>query len=111
MEISKIDLFIMTQGHYFEGYHIRQIREELAYVEDAAWLTIEAISFKEPSAIQIVSMIGGVLGIDRFLIGDTGIGIGKLLTCGGFGIWAIIDYFLIESDTKRKNMEKLMAYL
>ena len=85
----------MTHGRYFEGYHVRQIREELGYVAPETWDIIEAISFKEPSAIQIVSMIGGVLGIDRFLIGDTGMGIGKLFTCGGFGIWAFVDFIYI----------------
>ena len=51
------------------------------------------------------SLLGGQLGIDRFMIGDTGMGIGKLLTCGGLGIWAIIDWFLIMGATREKNME------
>jgi TM2 domain-containing membrane protein YozV len=55
----------------------------------------------------IVSLLAGTLGIDRFLIGDTGLGIGKLLTCGGFGIWAIIDWFMIMDATRDKNMVKL----
>lgn len=38
------------------------------------------------------------------MIGDTGMGIGKLLTCGGFGIWAIVDWFLIMGATREKNM-------
>ena len=41
----------------------------------------------------------GYLGIDRFLIGDTGLGIAKLLTCGGLGVWTIIDWFLIMGAT------------
>ena len=43
--------------------------------------------------------------IDRFMIGDTGMGVGKLLTCGGLGIWTIIDWFLIMGATREKNME------
>ena len=39
------------------------------------------------------------------MIGDTGMGIGKLLTCGGFGVWGIIDWFLIMGATREKNME------
>ena len=45
--------------------------------------------------------------LDRFLIGDWGKGIIKLLTGGGLGIWYIIDWFLIVRATKRKNMERL----
>ncbi|MFD1148540.1 DUF1707 domain-containing protein [Saccharothrix hoggarensis] len=34
-------------------------------------------------------------GIGRFYIGDTGIGIAQLLTCGGCGIWSLIDGIIL----------------
>ncbi len=37
----------------------------------------------------------GFLGIDRFYLGYIGLGIIKLLTCGGCGIWQLIDFILI----------------
>lgn len=40
----------------------------------------------------------GELGIDRFYLGDTGLGILKLLTVVGFGIWYIIDFVKIITD-------------
>ena len=33
--------------------------------------------------------------MDRFYLGYTGLGIAKLLTFGGCGIWALIDFILI----------------
>ena len=48
---------------------------------------------------------------DRFFIGDTGLGIGKLITCGGLGIWTIIDWFLIMNATREKNFERLLTIL
>jgi len=59
----------------------------------------------------IVSIVGGHFGIDRFLIGDIGLGIGKLITCGGLGVWTIIDWFLIMDATRSKNFGKLQPYL
>lgn len=59
----------------------------------------------------IVSLLGGSLGIDRFMLGDTGLGVGKLLTCGGLGIWTIIDWFMIMGATREKNVEKLQMAL
>jgi TM2 domain-containing membrane protein YozV len=43
----------------------------------------------------LLSLFLGGLGIDRFYLGYTGLGIAKLLTLGGFGIWALIDFILI----------------
>ena len=51
------------------------------------------LPLKDPTTSLIVSLLAGSLGVDRFLIGDIGLGIAKLLTCGGFGIWIIIDWF------------------
>jgi TM2 domain-containing membrane protein YozV len=46
-------------------------------------------------------VFAGTLGVDRFMLGQTGLGIAKLLTCGGFGIWAMIDCFLIATNAIR----------
>jgi TM2 domain-containing membrane protein YozV len=42
----------------------------------------------------LLSFFLGVLGIDRFYTGQIGLGIGKLLTGGGCGIWALVDLIL-----------------
>ena len=43
----------------------------------------------------VMSILFGSLGVDRFMMGQVGLGILKLLTCGGFGIWWLIDVILI----------------
>jgi len=60
---------------------------------------------KNPVSVFGFSVFLGGLGVDRFIIGDTGLGIGKLLTAGGLGVWTIVDLFLIAKATRRKNME------
>lgn len=43
----------------------------------------------------VMSVIFGMWGVDRFMMGHIGLGILKLLTGGGFGIWWIVDIILI----------------
>ena len=45
----------------------------------------------------ILSVFFGSLGVDRFMMGQVGWGILKLITAGGFGIWWLIDVILIAS--------------
>ncbi len=111
MDAQKVDFFIMSNSKYFESYHLGVIRDRLLAIDDSKWGLITTVQFKDPTLILIVSILIGTLGIDRFLIGDTGLGIGKLLTCGGFGIWYIIDLFLIQQATREKNMQQMQQLL
>lgn len=111
MDAQKVDLFIMTNGKFFESHHLMQIRDRLLAVDDSKWSLIQTLQFKDPTISLIVSLLAGNLGIDRFIIGDVGLGVGKLLTCGGLGIWAIIDWFMIMGATREKNMQKLQQII
>lgn len=54
----------------------------------------------------LLSIFLGSLGVDRFYLGQTGLGIGKLLTFGGCGIWSLIDLILVamRKVTDREGM-------
>jgi TM2 domain-containing membrane protein YozV len=55
-------------------------------------------SDKEWVTTLLLSFLVGWLGIDRFYLGHTVLGVLKLVTLGGLGIWYIIDLILIVTN-------------
>jgi TM2 domain-containing membrane protein YozV len=53
----------------------------------------------------IMSILFGSLGVDRFIMGHIGLGILKLVTLGGCGIWWLIDVILIATKHPFKGVE------
>lgn len=43
----------------------------------------------------ILQLTLGTLGVGRFYLGNVGIGLAQLFTCGGLGIWSLIDGILL----------------
>ncbi|CAM3329207.1 TM2 domain-containing protein [Flavobacterium longum] len=109
MDTQKVDMFMMMNSKFFESHHLGAVRERLVGLDDSKSSAMQMVQFKDPTTALIISILIGGLGIDRFYIGDTGLGIAKLLTCGGLGIWTIIDWFLIMGATREKNMEAFQS--
>ena len=65
---------------------------------------------KDPTISIILSILTGHLGIDRLYVGDIGLGILKLFTCGGLGVWWLIDIFIIMDRTKAVNLQTFLNH-
>lgn len=52
----------------------------------------------------LISIFFGTLGIDRFVLGHVWLGLLKLITAGGFGIWWLIDVILIATKYPFKGI-------
>ncbi|CAI8404216.1 MAG: hypothetical protein CME93_02360 [Hyphomonadaceae bacterium] len=74
----------------------------------ALFLNQLSASEKNPVIMFGFNAFLGTFGIDRFLVGDIISGILKLLTLGGFGIWVLVDCFLIAGRTRSKNANMLL---
>ena len=111
MEQQKVDMFIMSFSKYFEGYQLSSLRELLIKVDDSKLIMLQGANLKDPTTLLIVSLVGGHFGIDRFMLGEVGLGIAKLLTCGGLGIWTVVDWFLIMGRTREVNIQRIRQVL
>lgn len=111
MDQNKIDMFMMTNQKYFPTEKIMYLKEKLQSIDDQKFSLISTVELKDPTTILLVSIFLGSLGIDRFMLGDTGMGVLKLLTGGCCGILTIIDWFSISKKTKELNFNNLMTLL
>ena len=111
MDQQRVDMYIMTNQKYFPSEKIMYLKDRLMAADEQKFAMISSIDMKDPTIILIISLFLGGLGIDRFMVGDIGLGILKLLTAGVFGVMTIIDWFLIMGKAKEVNFNNVMAFL
>jgi len=108
MEQSKIDIFVSSMSDKFPASQMAAVRSQLEKLDDDKFGLLQSLNYKNPITLLVVSLFIGGLGVDRFMLGQTGLGIAKLLTCGGLGIWTIIDWFTIMGKAKEQNFQLFM---
>ncbi|NLK38812.1 MAG: TM2 domain-containing protein [Clostridiales bacterium] len=107
----RLTSIFLSNGKYFPEEKIYLLKQKLLAADENALDRLSVIDLKDPTVSLIVSIFLGYLGIDRFLVGDIGLGILKLLTGGLCGIMAIVDWFLIMNRAKEINFNKVMLAL
>ena len=111
MTKEKVDLYLLTNGKNFPPESLAFLRERLLNADDDKYVFLSSADIKEPTVLLIVSLLLGSLGIDMFMLGDTGLGVLKLLTGGVCGIMTIVDWFLVSRRAREKNLQKVLALL
>lgn len=111
MEQTKIDMYVMTNQKYLPAEKIVFLKEKMKTMTEEQFALLSAVEFKDPTTLLLVSIFLGGFGVDRFMLGETGMGVLKLLTGGVCGILSIIDWFSVQKKTKEQNFNKLMLIL
>ena len=111
MTQDKVDTYIMTNQKYLPTEKIVFLKQKLLEIDETKFSLVSAVEMKDPTTLLLVSLFLGTLGIDRFMLGETGMGILKLLTVGLCGVLTIIDWFTIQKKTRDLNFNNLMLVL
>ncbi|HAL88465.1 MAG TPA: hypothetical protein DCO69_04975 [Clostridiales bacterium] len=111
MDASRVDTYIIANQKYLPTEKIIYVKEKLLAADEQKFNLLTTIEFKDPTTLLLVSIFLGTLGIDRFMLGDIGMGVLKLLTAGVCGILTIIDWFTIQKKAKDYNFNQLMTVL
>ncbi|MCL2213505.1 MAG: TM2 domain-containing protein, partial [Oscillospiraceae bacterium] len=88
---QKVDMFMMTNQKFFPQEKAIFLKEKLLSADENKFNLISMMDLKDPTTLLIVSIFVGSWGVDRFMLGETGMGVLKLLTGGLCGILTIID--------------------
>ena len=65
----------------------------------SAWYGPDLAVTKDWLVTLLLSILVGYLGIHRFYVGKIGTGVLMLLTCGGCGIWSLIDLIMVATGS------------
>lgn len=112
MKEENVRMVLNAVSEKIPSEKLAYLKNRLEAVDDSKADEILLVPTKNPLHILLFSIFLGGLGIDRFIIGDVGLGIGKLLfgwlTCG---IWPLIDIFFCYKKAKEKNLNNIILSL
>lgn len=98
-----VQQYIIENAKFFPEDSINELRARLSRLSQNQFNAIQGIQLKDPMIMLLLSLFLGSSGVDRFLLKEIGLGIIKLLTAGGCGIWTIVDWFLVMNRTREFN--------
>ena len=108
---SRVRCWLAANASKLPENQLPILKERLMAMSDAELDRLTYVNLTDPLLMLVISICFGVLGVDRFVLGDIGLGVGKLITCGGIYIWWIVDLIYIMDHTKEKNLQRLNTAL
>ena len=94
---------MLKNGECFDMMALQDVQNKLAEVDDSRSALLMGLSLQNPTLMLIIAII---LGWERFFLDDIALGVLKVITCYGCGIWWLIDVFTAQRRTCEYNYKK-----
>ena len=112
MESTKVNLILTNYRDKIPAEQILNFKNILEKAPDSKYDELIMIPTKSVTTTLLLSIFLGGIGVDRFYIGDVGLGVAKLfLGTLTLGIWPIVDIFMCYKKVKEKNLQNLLTIL
>lgn len=112
MEKTNSDMLFMQYQSLVPEEQKLNLKRTLERADDSCVDKVIMLKTYNPITILLMSIFFGSFGVDRFMLGDTGLGVCKLLFGWlTLGIWPLIDIFYSYKRAKEKNFENIMMIL
>lgn len=112
MPQDRIDAIIMAHRDNIPSEKVLSLKNALENVSADKYNLLCNAPVKNPITVLLLSIFLGGWGVDRFYLGDTGLGILKLLfnwLTGG--IWGLVDIYFCYKKAKEQNLNTLLQII
>ena len=103
MKPELVQAFMLKNGDCFDMMAIQDVQNKLTEIDDSKSALLMSLSLQKPTVILIIAI---VLGWERFFLDDIGMGVVKVITCYGCGIWWLVDIFSAQKRAYDYNYKK-----
>jgi TM2 domain-containing membrane protein YozV len=103
MDSNQINIWLSVNVEKFNSADLPAIKAVLEQMDNNQLMFLQNADFKKPSTIFLIAFF---LGWERFFLNDVGLGIVKVITGYGCGIWWLIDIFSAKARARKYNFKQ-----
>ena len=108
---DKVNMWLMANQDKLPSEKVGMLKSTLDKVDESKLDALMMIELKSPMTIFLLAWFVGWLSLDRFLLGSVGVGIARLLTAHGLGVWWLVDLITSMKRTREFNYNKIKNLL
>ena len=101
-------MYIGLNAENFHPQDLMTLKEQLEQTGEDKYFLLMGTELQKPSTILLIAIL---LGWERFWLEDIGLGILKIVTFQGCGIWWLVDIFSAKDRAKSYNFQKITKVL